>query len=130
MVRLTMLLLCLLLAAAAAGRYQAEVAVRESRKEIEALKAARTSELQQIQTLRAEIAYLESPERLAALAAKLTDLEPLAADQLMSAADFRVAFGGAPAAPESVSLNPATSRLALADVSLAGASPTENSLAE
>lgn len=115
MVRLTMLLLCLLLAGAAAGRYQAEIAVRQSKKEIESLKAERASELRQIQTLRADIAYLESPGRLAALAAKLTDLKPLAADQLMSAADFHVAFRETPAAPSVSAGDHPTGRLALAD---------------
>ena len=126
MVRLTMLLLCLLLAGAAAGRYQAEVAVRASRKEIESLKAQRAAELQQIQTLRADIAYLESPERLAALAAKLTDLKPLAADQLMSAADFHLAFGDAPAGnageladePAVAGGEPSSARLAMAAATL------------
>lgn len=116
MVRLTMLLLCLLLAGAAAGRYQAEVAVRQSKKEIELLKAARASELQQIQTLRAEIAYLENPERLAALAAKLTDLKPLAADQLMSAADFHLAFRDSPLPPSISAGDQPTGRLALAAI--------------
>lgn len=117
MVRLTMLLLCLLLAGAAAGRYQAEVAVRDSRKEIESLKAQRSSELQQIQTLRAEIAYLESPERLAALAAKLTDLRPLSAEQLMSAADFHLAFGDMPSQAGQTNEARPAARLALADAS-------------
>jgi hypothetical protein len=116
MVRLTMFLLCLLLAAAAAGRYQAEVAVRQSRKAIELLKTERASELQQIQTLRAEIAYLENPQRLAALAAKLTDLKPLSADQLMSAEDFRVAFGGAVATPEITGVDDPAGRLAMVDI--------------
>lgn len=116
MVRLTMLLLCLLLAGAAAGRYQAEVAVRQSRKEIEQLKAERASELQQIQTLRAEIAYLENPQRLAALAAKLTDLKPLSADQLMSAEDFRLAFGGQSPVLNATGAEVPAGRLAMVDV--------------
>lgn len=120
MVRLTMLVLCLLLAAAAAGRYQAEVAVRDSRQSIRKLGAEKALEMQQIQTLRAEIAYLESPERLAVLARKLTDLRPLSADQLMNAADFRVAFApdapvdGAPFAP-APARSSAPARVALAD---------------
>lgn len=94
MVRITMILLCLLLAAAAAGRYQAEVSVRETRREIQELERAKAQELSEIQLLRAEIAYLENPDRLARIAAKVTDLEPLAGSQLMTADEFAVAFGG------------------------------------
>lgn len=119
MVRLTMLLLCLLLAAAAAGRYQAEVAVRDARQSIRTLGAEKASEMQQIQMLRAEIAYLENPERLATLARKLTDLRPLSADQLMTADDFRLAFapeGGAVVADPASEQHPvAAARVALAD---------------
>lgn len=97
MVRITMILLCFLLAAAAAGRYQAEVSVRQVRQEIDQLDSARARELSQIQVLRAEIAYLESPERLAKIAAQVTDLEPLTGAQLMTADEFLVAFGEAPA---------------------------------
>ncbi len=93
MLRVTMLLLCLILAAAAAGRYKAEAAVRETRNELRQLDRAKTQELTKIQVLRAEVAYLESPERLAAIAAKMTDLEPLTGAQLLTAEDFKVAFG-------------------------------------
>ena len=99
MVRITMILLCLLLAGAAAGRYQAEVSVRETRREIQEIERAKAQELSEIQLLRAEIAYLESPDRLAKIAAKVTDLEPLVGSQLMTADDFAVAFGGGAAEP-------------------------------
>lgn len=108
MVRLTMVFLCLLLAAAAAGRYQAEVAVRDSRNEIARLKSERAMELQQIETLRLDIAYLESPNRLAQLAEKLTDLRPLATPQLMTADRFRVAFAADPAAETPPQASPAS----------------------
>ncbi len=93
MLRVTMLLLCLILAAAAAGRYKAEAAVRETRNELRELEQAKSKELTRIQVLRAEVAYLESPERLAAIATKMTDLEPLTGAQLLTADDFKVAFG-------------------------------------
>lgn len=93
MFRATMILLCLLLAAAAAGRYQAEVSVREVRREIESLDQARAQELSSIQVLRAEIAYLESPDRLAKIASAMTELEPLTGEQLMTADEFLLAFG-------------------------------------
>ena len=93
MVRITMILLCLLLAAAAAGRYQAEVSVREARRDIERLDAARVRELSSIQVLRAEVAYLENPDRLAKIASQVTDLQPLTGGQLMTADEFFLAFG-------------------------------------
>lgn len=93
MLRVTMLLLCLILAAAAAGRYKAEAAVRETRDELRRLDRTKAQEVTKIQVLRAEVAYLESPERLAAIATKMTDLEPLTGAQLLTAEDFKVAFG-------------------------------------
>lgn len=97
MLRFTMLLLCLILAAAAAGRYKAEAAVRETRNELRQLDRTKAQELTTIQVLRAEVAYLESPQRLAAIAAKMTDLEPLTGSQLLTAEDFMVAFRDAAA---------------------------------
>jgi cell division protein FtsL len=88
-----MILLCLLLLAAAAGRYQAEVAVRETRRELNRLENEKARELSEIQVLRAEIAYLESPERLARIAERHTDLAPLAGAQLMTADEFLIALG-------------------------------------
>ena len=88
MIRATMFFLCLVLAAAAFGRYKAEVAVREERVEIRDLDQRRAAAEAEIQVLRAEIAYLESPERLKKIADVATDLEPLAGDQILSATDF------------------------------------------
>lgn len=93
MLRLTMILLCFVLAAAAAGRYKAEAAVRETRTELRQLDQAKTLEATKIQVLRAEVAYLESPERLGVIATKMTDLKPLSGAQLLTADDFKVAFG-------------------------------------
>lgn len=93
MLRFTMLLLCLILAAAAAGRYKAEAAVREMRSELRQLDGAKADELTKIQVLRAEVAYLESPERLSAIATKMTNLAPLTGAQLLTAEDFQIAFG-------------------------------------
>lgn len=103
MMRLTMILLCILLAAAAAGRYQAEAAVRETRNEMQRLDRAKAQELTAIQLLRAEVAYLESPDRLVEIAAKVTDLAPLSGAQLMTADDFEVAFGDQPLTTEGAS---------------------------
>lgn len=94
MMRLTMILLCFMLAAAAAGRYKAEAAVRETRLELQRLERARTIETSSIHALRAEVAYLESPERLAGVADAVTDLRPLSGAQLLTAEDFVADFGG------------------------------------
>lgn len=103
MMRLTMILLCVLLAAAAAGRYQAEAAVRETRGELKRLDRAKSEEITSIQLLRAEVAYLESPERLAEVASRMTDLEPLSGAQLMTADEFEVAFSDDRARPTAAS---------------------------
>ena len=92
MMRLTTLILCLILAAAAAGRYKAESAVRDARTELRQLERAKQTTISDIQLLRAEVAYLESPERLASIAERMTDLEPLSGAQLMTAEDFAIAF--------------------------------------
>jgi hypothetical protein len=92
MMRLTTFLLCLILAAAAAGRYKAEVAMRDARSELRALERQKAEELSSIQVLRTEVAFLERPERLAGIAASLTDLAPLTGAQLMTAEDFEIAF--------------------------------------
>lgn len=115
MVRITMILLCLLLAGAAAGRYQAEVSVRETRREIQDLDRARAEELSQIQLLRAEVAYLESPDRLAQVAARVTDLEPLSGRQLMTADEFIASLGDAPRAAAPLETDIILHALAMAD---------------
>lgn len=99
MLRLTMLLLCFMLAAAAAGRYKAEAAVRESRAELTALDRNKSRALTEIQLLRAEVAFLESPDRLARIASNMTDLEPLSGAQLLTAEEFQTAFGAIKSEP-------------------------------
>lgn len=93
MIRITTIFLCLLLAAAAAGRYRAEVSVRETRMELEKLETSKLEEERSIQMLRAEVAYLESPERLAKIAKAKTDLRPSDGEQTLNAQDFAAAFG-------------------------------------
>ncbi len=100
MIRITTIFLCLLLAAAAAGRYRAEVSVRETRMELEKLETSKLEEQQSIQMLRAEVAYLESPERLAKIAKAKTDLRPSESDQMLSAQEFAAAFGESEAFPD------------------------------
>jgi hypothetical protein len=95
MMRLTTFLLCIILAAAAAGRYKAEVAVRDTKNEIRALDRQKTEELSSIQVLRTEVAFLERPERLAEIAGGVSSLAPLSGAQLMTAEDFEIAFAAA-----------------------------------
>lgn len=93
MIRLSTIFLGALLFTAAAGRYNAETAVRELDKKINELEAQRKAELREVQILRAELALLESPDRLAELARAHTDLVPASGSQMMTADDFLVAFG-------------------------------------
>lgn len=93
MVRITTIFLCILLAAAAFGRYRAEVSVRELREDIERLESSQAEELRTIQMLRAEIAFLENPERLAKVASAKTDLRPSKGDQLVNAPEFAALIG-------------------------------------
>ncbi|WDI30387.1 hypothetical protein PUV54_10500 [Hyphococcus flavus] len=93
MIRISTIFLCIILAAAAFGRYRAEVSVRELREEIDRIETSQVEEIRSIQMLRAEIAYLENPERLARIADTKTDLRPSTGDQLMGVREFALAFG-------------------------------------
>lgn len=94
MIRITTIFLCVLLAAAAFGRYRAEVSVRELRKDIERIETSQAEETRAVQMLRAEIAYLENPDRLAKIAGAKTDLRPSASGQIVSAREFAALIGG------------------------------------
>lgn len=94
MIRITTIFLCVLLAAAAFGRYRAEVSVRELRKDIERIETSQVEELRSIQMLRAEIAYLENPDRLTKVAEAKTDLRPSTAEQVVNARQFAASFSG------------------------------------
>lgn len=94
MFRITTLFLCILLTAAAVGRYRAEESVRKARAELERLETSRLEEVERIQVLRAETAYLENPERLAKIARSETDLRPSNREQIMSARQFAAAMTG------------------------------------
>ena len=93
MIRVATIFLCMLLAAAALGRYRAEVSVRETRKQISAFETGKVEEFRRIQVLRAEVAYLENPERLARIADAKTDLRMSVREQTLSARQFAVALG-------------------------------------
>lgn len=94
MIRIATIFLCMLLAAAAAGRYRAEVSVKETRAELKRLEISKTEELQSIQMLRAEVAYLENPNRLSKIADAKTDLRPSVQDQLLNARQFAIKMDG------------------------------------
>ena len=99
MIRVTTVFLCLLLAAAAAGRYRAEESVRHTKSAISEIETSKLEEARRIQMLRAEIAYLENPERLAKIAGAKTDLRPSESRQILSADEFVAFFGDEEAAP-------------------------------
>jgi len=88
MLRIATLLLCLLLAAASAGRYRAEVAVRDTNDKIKKIEKEQEKERRTIQMLRAELAFLESPERLAKIAEEKTLLKPLIGQQFLTTSEF------------------------------------------
>ena len=94
MIRIATIFLCMLLAAAAAGRYRAEVSVKETRAELKRLEISKVEELQSIQMLRAEVAYLENPNRLSKIADAKTDLRPSVQDQLLNARQFATKMDG------------------------------------
>ncbi len=94
MFRITTIFLCVLLAAAAIGRYRAEQSVQKTRMELERLETTRLEERRQIQLLRAEVAYLENPERLAKIARAKTELRPSEPVQIISVQQFAVAMTG------------------------------------
>ena len=93
MIRITTIFLCILLAAAAAGRYRAEESVRKARDDLQRLEFRKVEELSAVKMLRAEIAYLEGPARLAKIAEIRTDLRPSNRDQLLTARQFAASFG-------------------------------------
>lgn len=95
MIRASMIFLVLLLLGAAAGRYSAEASVRDLRRDMQTIETKKAEARREIQTLRAEVAYLESPDRLQDIAAMATDLKPVASRQLLTSQDFAAAFAGA-----------------------------------
>ena len=94
MFRITTLFFCALFLAAVAGRYRAEESVQNAREELLKLEAEQFEEIRQVKMLRAEIAYLENPERLARIAKATTDLRPPVTTELMTASEFRNAILG------------------------------------
>lgn len=121
MFRITTIFLCALFLAAVAGRYSAEESVQNAREELLRLEAEQVEEIRQVKMLRAEIAYLENPERLARIAKATTDLRPPVADELLTANEFRNAMLGEGEEPQRARPLPADSVItnAIAMVQLA-----------
>ncbi|MCI5048157.1 MAG: hypothetical protein MRY59_11710 [Aquisalinus sp.] len=88
MIRLATIFFCLLLAAAAAGRYQAEAGVRAQKAEIERIEGLISEEEVAISQLDLQVEVLESAERLSRLSAQRLSLAPVQAEQLHTAEEF------------------------------------------
>ncbi|MGV6802428.1 MAG: hypothetical protein ACWA5L_10945 [bacterium] len=101
MIRLSTIFFCLLLAAAAAGRYQAEASVRADKKEMHRIEQKIEAEKQVINQLQMEVEVLESGARLAALTQQYLELEAVKPRQLHRLDDFaRIAGIASPQTPE------------------------------
>ncbi|MEM8771611.1 MAG: hypothetical protein AAGD92_08185 [Pseudomonadota bacterium] len=94
MFRITTIFLCMFFIVSVAGRYSAEESVKTARSELLRLDSERHEEERQIKVLRAEIAYLENPERLVKIARATTELRAPAPEQMMSAREFAAVMTG------------------------------------
>lgn len=83
MISRTSIVTILVLGSAATGLYQLKYDVAALKERAQTLTALLDSERQALHVLKAEWAYLNKPERLAALAERHLDLVPLAADQII-----------------------------------------------
>ena len=106
MFRITSIFLCALFLAAVAGRYSAEESVSAAQEELQRLDAEYAEEMRRVQMLRAEIAYLEGPERLAKVARATTDLRPPEPEALLTARQFRSAMIGDESQPGAPNAGP------------------------
>lgn len=88
MLRISTLFFCLLLAAAAVGRYKAEANVRADKAEIRSIESQIAAEEQKISELKLQVEVLESGPRLAQLASHRLDLVPARSAQLADARKF------------------------------------------
>lgn len=88
MIRVSTIFFCLLLAAAAAGRYQAEAKVRADKLEINKLEEQIADEEYRIGQLQLEVEVLESGQRLSQLAARELALTSVKPYQLQTADEF------------------------------------------
>ena len=97
MMRISTLFFCLLLAAAAVGRYKAEAAVRADKSAISEIEQQIREEQQKISELKLEVDVLESGPRLARLASHRLALVPARPVQLADAGDMASLIDAGPA---------------------------------
>ncbi len=88
MMRISTIFFCVLLAAAAAGRYRAEASVRADKAEIDKIDAEIAEEERQISKLDLEVEVLESSARLSQLALHRLELTSVKPYQLHTADQF------------------------------------------
>ncbi len=93
MIRISTIFFCLLLAAAAVGRYRAEASVRAERAEIDQIEQGIKQEQARISKLQLEVEVLESPKRLAQLGAANKNLQPIQPHQVLTAEKFAALMG-------------------------------------
>ena len=84
MIRITTIFFCLVLAAAAAGRYQAEAKLRADRDEVRRLDQQIDTQSDIIKDLQLEVEVLESAPRLTRLAQENLALNALQPEQLVT----------------------------------------------
>ncbi|MEM1397240.1 MAG: hypothetical protein AAGH38_07310 [Pseudomonadota bacterium] len=94
--RISLIILCVVLFAAAAGRYSAEASTQALDRKISKLELQKARQERSIQMLTAEVAMLETPARLQQLAEEMTDLAPPSSDRLLAGREFFLAFGSGP----------------------------------
>lgn len=88
MMRLSTVFLCFLLAASAAGRYQAEAHVRAGKLEVRKIEQALEEGAVRLNQLQLEVGVLESSQRLSQLATHRLSLTSVKPKQLQSAEEF------------------------------------------
>ncbi|MBB4659875.1 hypothetical protein [Parvularcula dongshanensis] len=93
MIRVLTPALCLMLAAAAAGRYHAEASVREARVELSSVRSALADEEERERRLRMEVEVLESASRLTSLNAQTVGLGAARPEQMTTREDFAAMIG-------------------------------------
>ncbi len=80
------------------GLYYVKTRAQSARLEVARLKQLVNEEIASVNVLKAEIAHLESPDRLERLAQKELALEPTRVDQIVVAEDIAALFSLRPAA--------------------------------
>ena len=93
MIRFSTIFFCLILAAAAVGRYRAEAGVRAERDNISRIEQQIDRQRAKISKLQLEVEVLESPKRLTELGATRDGLRPIQPRQVLTAEKFAALMG-------------------------------------